>query len=83
VASLSGNATERGLAEISSGTQLFACRLQDQYGMVPKEEVLSSFGCHLESRRSWQILPSSQVIVRRSGGLHVHRAARSTRVGSQ
>ena len=36
------------LAEVSSGTQLLACHLQDRCGMVPTGKVLSSFGCHLE-----------------------------------
>jgi hypothetical protein len=34
-------------------------------------------------RVSWQIPPLAQVIVRRSAELHVHRVARSTRVGSR
>ena len=54
--------------------------MQDRYDTVPESKVLASFGCHLKSTRSWQILPLSQVIVRRSAELHVHRAARLTRV---
>jgi hypothetical protein len=40
-------------AEVSSPTQLLACHLQERYGIVPAGKVLSSFGCHLKSRRSW------------------------------